>query len=158
MEISIRRAMLEDVWGVLRCLREAFEEYRDRYTTDAYLDTVPTVDTLRERVAAMHVFLAVRPGSEVSDGEIMGTVGCAVAAPGEGHLRGLAVRPAWQGNGVAARLLQAAEAELRDLKCSRVTLDTTAVLQGAIQFYEGRGYRRTDRVKDFFAMELYEYA
>jgi GNAT superfamily N-acetyltransferase len=79
----------------------------------------------------MCVFVAAR-----TDGEIVGTISSAA-----GHLRGLAVRPAWQGNGVASRLLEAAEADLRGLNCSRVTLGTTEVLQGAIQLYEGRGYR-----------------
>ena len=147
MEISIRPAKLEDADGVLRCLHEAFEEYRDRYTEAAYLDTVLTPEGVVQRLAGMRVFVAVR-----ADGEIAGTVSSA-----HGHLRGLAVRPAWQGNGVASRLLQAAEAELRESQYSRVTLGTTDVLQGGIQFYEGRGYRRSGKVTDFFGMKLIEY-
>jgi GNAT superfamily N-acetyltransferase len=147
MEISIRRATSEDAGGVLRCLHEAFEEYRDRYTATAYLDTVLTPQGVVQRLTEMRVFVAVR-----ADGEIVGTISSA-----SGHLRGLAVRPAWQGNGVASRLLQAAEADLRGLNCSRVTLGTTDVLQGAVQFYEGRGYRRSGRVTDFFGMNLIEY-
>ena len=70
----------------------------------------------------------------------------------------MAVLPAWQGAGVAALLLDAAERELRAQHCSRVTLDTTEPLQRATRFYEKHGYRASGRVSDFFGMPLYEYA
>src|SRR5260370_33456381 len=40
--ISIRRRTSVDAPGILACLREAFQAYRQFYTTDAYLDTVLT--------------------------------------------------------------------------------------------------------------------
>jgi GNAT superfamily N-acetyltransferase len=146
MEISIRRAAEEDAGGVLRCLHEAFEEFRGRYTEAAYLETVLTPQGVVRRLAEMRVFVAV------AESEIVGTIGSAA-----GHLRGLAVRPAWQGNGVTSRLLQAAEADLRAANCSRVTLGTTDVLQDAVRFYEARGYRRSGGITDFFGMNLIAY-
>ena len=88
----------------------------------------------------------------VEDEIIVGTIGCR-----EGHIRGTAVLEAWQGRGIAAQLLQAAEAELVAAGCRRITLDTTAVLEPAIRFYEKHGYRRSGRVTDFFGMRLIEY-
>ena len=55
-----------------------------------------TPRTIGERFATMAVFLATTAGSEV-----VGTVTCGVVGNGEGHLRGMAVRPDWQGRGVA---------------------------------------------------------
>lgn len=101
----------------------------------------------------MSVFVAVN-----DSGEVVGTIGCAPAAGGEGHLRGMAVLPQWQGSGVAEQLLKRAESELRDQGCARVTLDTTAPLERAVRFYTKNGYRATGRITDFFGMPLYEYA
>ncbi len=69
----------------------------------------------------------------------------------------MAVRPEWQGTGVAAQLLRHVESELRVKKCSRVTLDTTEPLRRAMRFYERNGYQRSGEVSDFFGMPLIEY-
>ncbi len=96
--------------------------------------------------------------AEVDSARIIGTVAYHVAGAGEGHLRGMAVIPEFQGRGVACRLLSAAEETLRQEGCSRITLDTTIPLQRAIRFYVSNGYRATGIVKDYFGMPLYEYA
>ncbi len=84
----------------------------------------------------MSIFVAVTEA-----GDIVGTIACAVMEAGEGHLRGMAVLPEWQGRGIAEQLLQTAEAELAARQCSRVTLDTTEPLLRAMRFYEKHGYR-----------------
>ncbi len=150
--ISIRKATSEDAPGILACLREAFEEFRERYSPDAFLDTVLTPETLPERLEKMSVFVAVN-----SANQIVGTIACNVVSSEEGHLRGMAVLPSARGAGIAAELLRRAEAELRSGKCTRVTLDTTEPLQRAMHFYEKHGYRRSGKVSDFFGMRLTEY-
>ena len=151
--ISIRKARLSDVEGILSCLREAFEPFRELYTREGFLDTVLTPETLAERLRTMAIFV-VKDGSST----IVGTIGCNRVDAHEGHIRGMAVRSAWQGCGVAQKLLEAAESELRRQGCRRVTLDTTEPLQRAISFYKRNGYRHTGKVGDFFGMPLYEYA
>jgi ribosomal protein S18 acetylase RimI-like enzyme len=91
-------------------------------------------------------------------GQVVGTIACGVSSPGEGHLRGMAVLPEFQGCGVADELLAAAEDELRTRACSRITLDTTGPLLRAMHFYAKHGYIRTGKVNDFFGMPLIEYA
>jgi GNAT superfamily N-acetyltransferase len=150
-DFQVREATAGDAAGILQCLRAAFAPFRRQYTPRAFRDTVLTEATLRERMKRMKVFVAADEGENVA-----GTIACAVA-DGEGHLRGMAVRPKLQGCGVAARLLAAAENELRAAQCLRVTLDTTEPLARAIQFYGRRGYRASGRVRDFFGMRLYEY-
>jgi len=149
---SIRRATPADAGRILDCLQAAFEPYRGRYTPDAFRDTVLTPVTIQLRLATMAVFVAVAPS-----GEIVGTIGCGVISPEEGHIRGMAVRPEWQGSGLAGQLLQAAESELRAQSCQRATLDTTQPLERAMSFYEKNGYRRSGNVNDFFGMPLVEY-
>lgn len=111
-----------------------------------------TLETLRERMATMSVFVAARQADE-----IVGTVACNVVTPQEGHVRGMAVRPAWHGAGVASELLASVESELRESGCSRISLDTTAPLERAMRFYERHGYRRSGKVTEFFGMRLFEY-
>ena len=146
----IRPAQPGDEDGVLHCLAAAFEPYRKAYTPEAITDTTLTSASLALRLREMHVLVAI------AQGEIVGTIAGSVHA-GEGHLRGMAVLPAWRGSGLAARLLDAIEAWLKTNGCGRVTLDTTLPLTAAMKFYEKNGYRRSGRVTDFFGMPLVEY-
>ena len=148
----IRRASLDDAEQILACLRLAFEPYRHEYTPHGFADTVLSEETIGERLRLMSVFVA-----EEKMGKVVGTVGCSAINPEEGHIRGMAVLPEWQGRGVAAKLLREAENELREKHCRRITLDTTAPLTRAIKFYERNGYRASGRIGDFFEMELFEY-
>ena len=150
--LSICRADTSDGPSILDCLRAAFEPYRDQYTPQGFSDTVLTPETLEQRFATMFILVATS-----ASGEIVGTVAGQVVTQGEGHIRGMAVRPDWQGRGVASALLAAIEAELRGRHCSRITLDTTEPLQRAMRFYERNGYRPSGRVTDFFGMPLFEY-
>jgi ribosomal protein S18 acetylase RimI-like enzyme len=149
---TIRPATPHDSAAILACLREAFVPFRDAYTPGAFADTVLTPATLAHRFTTMTLLIAAAPGHAV--------VGTIALSSGEnaGHLRGMAVRSAWQGQGVAQQLLVAAEALLIARGCRRVTLDTTAPLTRAIAFYHRHGYKSTGRTQDFYGMPLHEYA
>jgi ribosomal protein S18 acetylase RimI-like enzyme len=149
---SIRRAVAGDAEGILECLRLAFTAYRESYTPQAFEDTVLTPGTIEQRLATMSVFVAVNPG-----GEVLGTIGYKIEHGREGHIRGMAVLPGQLGTGLAQRLLESVEVELRKRKCSRVTLDTTEPLKRAIRFYERNGFRPSGVVRDYFGMPLLEY-
>jgi ribosomal protein S18 acetylase RimI-like enzyme len=153
---QIRKADADDGPAILDCLAAAFADYRNQYTADAYADTVLDSQTVQQRLSEMCVFVAV------SEGKVVGTIGCGVHGSDrngtEGHLRGMAVLPEWQGKELASALLQAAEAQLLKDGCNRVTLDTTKPLTRAIRFYERHGFSPSGRITDFFGMSLYEYA
>jgi len=151
-EFVIRPASVEDAAAILQCLRAAFEPYRSQYTPQAYLDTVMTLETLLQRLTAMTVLVAVDEQDNV-----VGTIGAAAVSSSEGHLRGMAVPPEWHGRGTAPRLLEAMEKHLLGKGCTRISLDTTEPLQGAMRFYEKNGFQRTGKVTDFFGMPLIEY-
>jgi ribosomal protein S18 acetylase RimI-like enzyme len=150
--ITIRKASAADSPGIVACLQEAFAAYREMYSPGAYRDTVVGPEELENRLASMCVFVA----ASVS-GEVVGTVSCHVIEPDEGHIRGMAVRPAWHGVNAAGKLIRAVEKELRDRGCTRITLDATHPLQRAMRFYEKQGFRRSGRVSDFFGMEVVEF-
>jgi ribosomal protein S18 acetylase RimI-like enzyme len=150
-DYQIRKASEKDSDAILGCLHTAFEPYRTQYTPQGFADTVLDFETIRRRMYDMCILVAV------SGGRIVGTIGCAVKGR-EGHLRGMAVSPEWQGTGVAAALLHAAETELQNNGCRCVTLDTTAPLKRATRFYEKHGFSATGRVSDFLGMPLCEYS
>lgn len=148
---SIRRATLRDEDDVVRCLEQAFAPYRDRYTPGAFEDTVLTRDTLRARLKEMRVLVATD-----DSGQVLGTVAYK-AENGEGHIRGMAVLPQWHGSGIARKLLDTVERDLRELHCRSITLDTTRPLRRAISFYEKNGFRETGERASFFGMDLIAY-
>jgi len=150
--ITIRKAVVADGLAILECLRAAFEPYRESYTPAGFTDTVLTPETIQQRLGSMCVLIAV-----TESGDAVGTIACSLIGENEGHLRGMAVLPEWQGRGIAERLLRSAEAELAARNCQRITLDTTEPLQRAMRFYESHGYRRSGKVTDFFGMPLHEY-
>jgi L-phenylalanine/L-methionine N-acetyltransferase len=147
---TIRRADSNDGEAILACLAAAFAPYHNSYTAAGLADTVLDSESVQRRLREMCVFVAV------SQGNVVGTVACAASGE-EGHLRGMSVLPDWQGSGVASALLQAAEAEIRNQRCTRVTLDTTEPLARAMRFYARHGFRLSGRVSDFFGMPLHEW-
>jgi putative acetyltransferase len=149
---TIRRATSDDCVGILECLGLAFAPFRENYTQEGFSDTVLTPETISRRLQDMAVFVAVE-----ADGRIIGTISCKVVGGVEGHLRGMAVRPEWQGSRVATELLARAEQETRNAGCSTLTLDTTEPLKRAVRFYEKHGFQPTGHVGDFFGMPLLEY-
>jgi len=138
---------------VSNCLALAFEPYESTYTPPAFRNTVLTPEEAEERLRTMTVLVV----DDSSEG-VVGTIALAVVHEGEGHVRGMAVLPRYQGRGLAERLLHDAEEELRARGCSRVTLDSTLPLRRAMRFYERCGYALTGVVKDFYGMPLHEYA
>ncbi|SRR5258708_4339355 len=150
--IAIRRAQAGEAESICHCLISAFEPFRTQYTPGAFQDTVPGPAALRQRLLDMTVYVAVTP-----NGEIVGTIASSVEGV-EGHLRGMAVCPAWQGRGIADQLLLTAEGDLIAAGCARITLDTTMPLRRAIRFYQKHGFAPTGRITDFFGMPLYEYS
>jgi ribosomal protein S18 acetylase RimI-like enzyme len=151
--ILVRQAGPADANEILGCLADAFAPFQSQYTPAAFADTVLTPEAMAPRFRTMFVLVA-----EDAAGSILGTVAAGLCDGGEGHLRGMAVRAAWQGSGVAGQLLNAAESLLRARGCRRVTLDTTAPLTRAIAFYRSHGYTSTGCVRDFYGMTLFEYA
>lgn len=148
----IRKARLEDAGEILECLAGAFAPYRVSCSPAGFADTVLTERTLRQRFREMTVLVAIDPS-----GEVIGTIAYQVAERGHGHVRGMAVGPAWQGSGVAKSLLDRAESDLRKLRCNIMTLGTTKPLQRAIRSYEKNGFHATGEMRVFFGMDLVSY-
>jgi ribosomal protein S18 acetylase RimI-like enzyme len=147
-------ATAADAPSVQRCISAAFAPYREDYTPAAFADTVPSTAQVLQRIRSMHVMVA----STANDAtRVIGTLSALRVDLGHAHLRGMAVEPEFQGNGVAKALLSAMEAALHAQGLDRITLDVSAPLWRAQQLYERHSFRRTGRVNPFFGMLVYEY-
>ena len=149
--ITVRRAREQDAERVSACLESAFAPHRPQYTCLAYESTVLSPAEVRERMRTMTVYVADLP-----DFEVVATLASSVEGK-HGHLRGMAVLPAWQGHFVADHLLRTVEDHLIDAGCECLTLDTTQPLERAIRFYERNRFLRSGKVTDFHGMPLHEF-
>lgn len=148
-EVRIRPARASDVGGIVECLHSAFEPYRSAYTATAFAATVLTTTTAKRRVRSMTVWVAVG-----RQGRILGTVAVKRASPRHAHLRGMAVLPEYQGQGIASALLEHTVRRARAKGFRYVTLETTEPLTNAARFYLSHGFRRTGRSRHWGGMKL----
>ncbi|MFX0058599.1 MAG: GNAT family N-acetyltransferase [Candidatus Hodarchaeota archaeon] len=153
-EYIIRRANVSDAQAIHKVLLAAFEEFRFYYSTEGFIDTVLSEQKAIDRINQMNVYVAVDWNANV-----IGTIGWERINNEEGHIRGMAVVPNWQGkNSPAAALLKEVKDDARSKGCSILTLDTTKILQRAQNFYQKHGFRKTGKTGDFYGSVIYEYA
>jgi ribosomal protein S18 acetylase RimI-like enzyme len=148
---EIRLARLDEAEKIAECMELAFEPFRSQYSSGAFHDSVLTPDAVRKRMLSMTIYVAV-----AADRTVIGTLASS-ATDGEGYLRGMAVRPDWQGHRIAEQLLAHVERDLLAQGCTFIRLDVTAPLQRAVRFYEKNGFAATGATGDFFGMPLHEY-
>ncbi|MFX1573275.1 MAG: GNAT family N-acetyltransferase [Promethearchaeota archaeon] len=153
-EYIIRKAVSSDAKGIHEVLLGAFEEFRKYYSPEGFSDTVLSEKIALERMKEMTVFVAIN-----REGKVIGTIGWKKVSRKEGHIRGMAVDPKKQGkNSPAADLLQKIEEDAQTQGCTYLTLDTTAVLKRAQNFYKKHGFKKTGKIGDFFGSIIYEFA
>jgi putative acetyltransferase len=71
-------------------------------------------------------------------------IGCAALlchADGSGELKSMFIRPAARGLGLSKVLPQAVETKAKELKLSRIDLETGPKSHAALSLYEAAGYR-----------------
>jgi hypothetical protein len=69
---EVRSACVDDAEEIAACLRLALEPFRSHYTDGAFQDTVPSLETIQQRIAAMTVYVAF-----LRDGRVIGTLAAA---------------------------------------------------------------------------------
>jgi len=146
-EVGVRAATFADARAVSSLFKEAFCEFRQFYTTEAYRATVLDEPAIIHQIKQSRVWVAEYGES------IAGTL-TAVWKPDCIMLRSMAVRPNARGLGVGRKLLQYAERFARDNSCGRLSLYTMRFLKPAIQLYLSAGFRFTDEVEMPHGVEL----
>ena len=134
---------------IAEVLREAFAEYKNLYTDEAYAATTPASDEVRNRIGEKTVWVAL------CQGEIVGTVS-AVPYNKSFYIRSMAVLPSARGQDIGELLLEEIEKVARALGYERLLLCTTPFLNRAIRLYERFGFRRSDEgAKDLCGTPLF---
>jgi N-acetylglutamate synthase-like GNAT family acetyltransferase len=143
--VDVRLAVPSDTEGIADVLLEAFGEYREDYTPEAFEIVTPSADEVAKRFAEGPQWVA-----EIN-GEILGTV--SVTTEPEGlYVRSMAVRPDSQGHGIGHKLMDAVNDHADASEHERIFLYTTYFVPGAKEFYGSHGYRW---VRDTTAEEWY---
>ena len=65
---TIRPALISDSEEIHQCLRVAFAHFLNSYSREAFSDTVPTVENVRQRFTSMSLFVAEDGGRKVIPG------------------------------------------------------------------------------------------
>lgn len=153
MNFAIKEANEEDAPNIHQLLLKAFKKYQDFYTKEGFEDTVLSGNRAKKRIRNMNLYVAID-----NEGRIIGTIGWQKVNKNEAHIRGMAVHPKCQGKGVAEDLLKKVEMDASSENLSKLTLDTTTILQRAQHFYRKHGFKKTGKTDDFFGRTVYEFA
>ena len=98
--------------------------------------------------------------AEAQDGAIAGFVIVHLERGARGYVVTLDVGDEWRRCGVGSRLMEAAEGLAREVGATVMRLHAFTGNEGAVRFYEGRGYTRVGVVPGFYGgagMDAYWY-
>jgi len=138
--LHIRRAVLDDVAGILRIERASFS---DPWTEESFT-TALSLDRMR-------VLVAETPASENGDGasELAGYVVALVIGP-EAEIADLAVAPDWRQRGIGRALLARSVAELVAVGVRTLYLEVRESNAAARTLYETHGFRSVGRRRGYY--------
>jgi GNAT superfamily N-acetyltransferase len=131
----LRSAIPADAVAISTLLRDAFQQFRPRYTPQAFAATVLEPSGVIARLAEGPLWVFER------EGRIVGTAGLR-----ECMIRGMAVHPNARGLGIGADLLAEIERFAVAAGCASLALYTTRFLTSAVALYERSGFRFTGEV------------
>lgn len=139
--LEIRSATADDVPAIARVVREAYRPYLSRMSRPP----APMTQDYGRVIREADVWVAQL------DGELVGVL-VVRSRPDHLLLENIAVLPAAQGRGVAARLLRLVEERAVAAGALEVRLYTNAAMAENLAFYPRRGYVETGRAEqDGFA-------
>jgi DNA-binding MarR family transcriptional regulator/predicted GNAT family N-acyltransferase len=121
--------------GARWCIGQYFAELDQRFESGFDPSTTLSVDD-RDLVPPRGAFLVASV-----DGEWVACGGVKSISPGIGLLKRMWVAASVRGLGIGRRMLEALEAEARELGLTTVRLETNRALQEAIRLYRSAGFR-----------------
>ena len=132
-DIVIRKATEQNAKDVTIVLSLAFDEFKEKYTKEAYDATVITLDQAVERMNSGIVLIALV--NDITVATISGYISDAVL-----KIQGMAVIPDQRAKGLGLALLEEIEHYARNNNCQALQLSSTPYLKRAINLYEKFGF------------------
>ena len=153
VSVLVRRADPQDASDIARVLRQSFLEYQDQYTPEGFAATTPGEQQVRNRMAEGPTWVALLSKA------IVGTASAVEKDDDVLYVRGMAVLPSARERGIGELLLREIEAFAVRNGCTRLLLNTTPFLTGAIRLYDRFGFQHThDGPNDLFGTPLFSLA
>ena len=132
-EVLLRRAVPQDAAAIATILREAFAEFKNDYTPEAFEIVTPAAEEIVSRFTEGPIWVAIL------DEKIVGTVSV-VPEPDWLYIRSMAVAPQAQGKGIALKLLDVVENYGLEKGFRTLFLYTTGFSRDAISLYKKYGF------------------
>jgi ribosomal protein S18 acetylase RimI-like enzyme len=149
--ITIKRAKEENAHQIHNVLSNAFSQYIQYYTNDAYQSTVASPQVLKRRIRNRKITVLVA----IYNNKIIGTASFQKKSEFI-YLYSMAVDPAFQNNGVGNFLLDDIIKLTISKKFKKISIDSFHPLKDAIHFYESNGFKKTGVTKDYHGIEVFE--
>ena len=148
--MTVHRAGPEDAAAIHALMVAAFTPFQDQYTDGCFDATVLDPVRIRTRMEEGPVWVASAGDS------VVGTVGARRDDRGL-YIRGMAVHPQAQRQGIGHALLAEVEDHARHHGIDVLWLSTTTFLTASQALYEAAGFRRADGPPDLFGTPLVSF-
>jgi len=134
-QITIRKAILEDVPTIFYVIQESFKKYCENSGLEEPPDALrETVDDIRKDILTKQVLVAVL------DGKIVGTLRYQILADLTVYLTRFGVLPSFHRAGIGQSLMNEVDDQLIKAGVNRIFLYTAAKNKDLVRFYYGRGF------------------
>ncbi|MBZ4665898.1 GNAT family N-acetyltransferase [Mahella sp.] len=135
MEITVRKAALEDAASIYDIIQEAFTKYQKDLNADAKVAALyETVEDIKRDIECKCVLIAFLGNIPI------GTIRYEIKADGTAYLSRFGVRPAYQKYGAGTALMRALEQDAEKNGATAIVLHTALKMKHLIDFYQRMGY------------------
>jgi len=141
--ISIREATAADASAISKVLQEAFAEFRQFYTVEAFAATTVSPEVVLQRMKEGNAWVAVK------DNNVIATV-AVVEKENALYIRGMAVLPEARGERTGWKLLEIIESYAVENNYKKLLLSTTPYLPSALKLYEKFGFKKIGEMDNSF--------
>ncbi len=156
MELTVKKATLDDMPAIYKITMEAFQKYAfDLGLPDQVCALKETYESIKEDLTKKIVLVAW------ADGKAVGSIRCEALPPGNiGYISRFGVKPDVHNMGVGKALMMAIEKEAQKQGITLLTLHTASKMTSLVRFYYGMGFyihsTTTERgyIRAYFCKEL----
>lgn len=150
-DIIVREAKGNEAPEIHDVLTEAFTQYQEDYTKEAYIITVVSTEETKRRLDDTDKIVLVA----LRQDKIIGTATVDISA-NTYYLQSMAVRPGVQQKGIGMMMLKKIEEYARGKGVAKMTLECYEPLTKAIGLYKKFGFKRTGKSRSYHGIVIFE--
>lgn len=150
--ITIRSGHVDDVKNIHELLLKSFEPYKKYYTKDSFNATVLSCDEIKKRINQHDSDILVT----ILDNQIIGTVSLLKRNQDFLYICSMVVHPDFQRRGIGRLILDNICNIAEKKRIKLLVLESYEPLDKAVKFYKKFGFKRTNKIRDYFGIEIFE--